>query len=181
MAVQRARKRIDADVGRRPAGRRKRSLDEIARELERLQHGSVGERERISLVHDISVYQEELLVQNEALMEAQAALEQTRDRFIDLYDFAPTPYLTVDARGVVRLCNLTAAAWFGRSKTALEGLPLIGLIVGPQRTRFADFMQRWRHGESALEEEEFGVRTAEGTRRAHILCRCLEKGGYPRQ
>src|SRR5438045_4576279 len=41
------------------------------------------------LVHDLQVHQIELEVQNRELQEAQAELEGSRNRYAELYDFAP--------------------------------------------------------------------------------------------
>ena len=104
----------------------RRSAHEIAEELRNLLARGDKDRNRAALLHEVQVYQEELTVQNEALREMQATVEETRDRFIELYDFAPTAYITVDEHGVLRQVNLTAASWLGKSKQALEGMPLLG-------------------------------------------------------
>src|SRR5215470_7734644 len=106
-------------------GMPRRSPREIAEELKRLAQRSDLERDRLSLLHEVHVYQEELTVQNEELVHAQAALEETRDRFIDLYDFAPNGYLTLDANGIVLQMNLTAASQLGKSREAIERMPLL--------------------------------------------------------
>ena len=69
---------------------RRRSGEDIRRDLRRLTETSGGDRDRFELLHEVQVYQEEITVQNEELTRAQAALEEARDLFIDLYDFAPT-------------------------------------------------------------------------------------------
>ena len=79
-------------------------------------------------MHELHVYQEQLTSQNDALQGMQAVLEHTRDRFIELYDFAPNGYVTLDGQGVIREVNLTAAAWLGKSKAQLLGLPLFGFV-----------------------------------------------------
>jgi PAS domain S-box-containing protein len=148
----------------------RRSPREIIEELTRLQETSSGDRDRVSLLHEISVYQEELLVQNEALTRAQTALEETRDRYIELYDFAPNAYLTLDGHGVIRQCNLTAAALIGKSKQALEGLPLLGFVESPSRAAYFAFLRRCRLGTSDV-AAELAIRTDDGLRHVEVLCR----------
>src|SRR5262245_16651287 len=123
---------------------RRRSPKEIIEELTRLQETSSEGRDRLSMLHEISVYQEELLVQNEQLIHTQTALEETRDRFIELYDFAPSAYLTLDGHGIIRQCNLTAASLFGRSKPTLEGLPLLGFVAPQDRIVYQTFLRECR-------------------------------------
>jgi len=77
-----------------------------------------------SLLHELRVHQVELEAQNEALREAQGQLEESRSRYVDLYDFAPIPYVTFDSNGVVLEINLTGAVLFGRERRAVIGKPL---------------------------------------------------------
>ena len=173
---------------RRSGGHRGRTLEQtqvelkrLKDEVERLRRPTGHPRAAASLHHEISVYQEELVIQNEALVTAQASLEETRDRFIDLYDFAPTGYLTLDANGVVRECNLTAAAMIGKSKSALEGCTLVGLVAPDDRTLLMRFLQRCRSGKEEQIESVFLIRTADGPRYMHFLCRIRTDGDGPPQ
>src|SRR6478672_994391 len=100
----------------------KRSARDIADELLRLATGP-DNRDPRGLIDEIHIYQEELIVQNDELIRTRSTLEETRDRFIELYDFAPNGYLTLDQHGVVLQINLTGAALLGRQRQAIEGLP----------------------------------------------------------
>lgn len=159
----------------------KRTPAQIAAELKRLQQANADDRDRLFLLHEVSVYQEELLVQNEALTQAQAALEETRDRFIELYDFAPTGYLTLDDQGVIVQCNLTAAALLGKAKQAIEGFPLLGFIARGDRPRYAAFLRRCRAGSGQDAEVELTMTTSDGPRQVHLFCRERQYGGQPRE
>ena len=153
-------------------------LSRLQGEIDRLRSSASEPRGPASLQHEISVYQEELVIQNESLRGAQAALEETRDRFIELYDFAPNGYLTLDGHGVVRECNLTAAAMMGKSKAALEGVTLLGIVHPDDRSSMLRFLRRCRSGREPQTEAEFLIRTANGPRHVQLLCRgrAVEQG-----
>jgi PAS domain S-box-containing protein len=50
--------------------------------------------------------------------------ESARDRYSDLYDFAPLGYITLDNKGVIQAINLTGARLLGTTRAALIGMPL---------------------------------------------------------
>ena len=89
-----------------------------------------------SLVHELRVHQIELEMQNEELRRAQEELAASRDRYVDLYDFAPVDYLTVGERGAVQQANLTAATLLGVERGKLQGQPFSRFVVAEDQDIF---------------------------------------------
>jgi PAS domain S-box-containing protein len=88
------------------------------------------------LLHELQVHQVELEMQNEALRSAQTELEASRDRYLDLYDFAPVGYLTLNANGMIEQLNLTAAALFGVERKGLLTRRFTSLVIAADQNRW---------------------------------------------
>jgi len=78
-----------------------------------------GERPAEELLYELHVYQIELEMQNEELRRAHAALEESRDSYAHLYEFAPVGYLTLSHEGLITGVNLTAVGLFGTDRQKL--------------------------------------------------------------
>ncbi len=81
-----------------------------------------------SLIHELSVHQIELEMQNDELRRVQVELEKTRDRYSHLYDFAPVGYLTISDAGIILEANLTCASMLGIERRLLIGTPFSRFI-----------------------------------------------------
>ncbi len=82
-----------------------------------------------SLVFELQVHQVELELQNETLCETQAELVASRDRYAELYDFAPVGYFTIDNRGKILEANLTAVKTLQVDRDELIGANLSDFIA----------------------------------------------------
>jgi len=71
------------------------------------------------LLHELQVRQIELEMQNEELLRAHIALEESRDRYLDLFEFAPVGYLTLTAQGLITEANFSAATILGVERKKL--------------------------------------------------------------
>jgi len=94
------------------------------------------------LVSELDFRQNELELQNQRLQEAQRQLEAYRDRYIDLYDFAPLGYVTLDGDGYIQEINLAGAKLLGRELGELVGYPFTDCVVLTDRATFLEHIQK---------------------------------------
>jgi PAS domain S-box-containing protein len=85
------------------------------------------------LFHELRVHQIELEMQNEELRRSQAELDTERARYFDLYDLAPSGYLTLSEKGLIQQTNLTAATMLGMSRNYLLKKPMSQFIFPEDR------------------------------------------------
>jgi PAS domain S-box-containing protein len=100
---------------------------------------SVDETRR--LVHEFEVHQIELEMQNAELGQIRNELETVLEKYIELYDFAPVGYITLDREGVIRAANFTVAGFLGKERASLLGLRLELLVAVHNRLYFSEFLR----------------------------------------
>lgn len=96
----------------------------------------LSERDARRLIHELHVHQIELELQNEELRQAQTALETSRSWYIDLYEFAPVGYFTLNKEAMIIEANLTGAAMLGVSRSQLINGRFESQIALEDRDRF---------------------------------------------
>ena len=88
------------------------------------------------LLHDLQVHQIELEMQNEELRGAQLALEESRDRYVDLYEFAPVGYFTLTGGAHIAEVNLTGATLLREERRKLLQRSFTRFVARPDGDRF---------------------------------------------
>jgi PAS domain S-box-containing protein len=71
------------------------------------------------LIHELEVHQIELETQAKELMRSQLALEESRDKYLSLYEFAPLGYLTLTDTALIEEVNLFGATLLGTDRKKL--------------------------------------------------------------
>jgi PAS domain S-box-containing protein len=102
------------------------------------------------LLQELRVHQVELELQNEELRRSRAALEVARDRYLELYDFAPVGYLTLDAGGRIRDVNLAGASLLGVDRAELPSRPFDRFVAPQDHASWAAHLALVRESETAL-------------------------------
>ncbi|MFH0736236.1 MAG: PAS domain-containing protein [bacterium] len=92
------------------------------------------------LVHLLQIHQIELEHQNQELRIAQAELEVSRNKYVNLFDFAPIPYFTLNKDGIIKEVNLSASAMLGLERRKIIGKSFKSFILQSERERFNFFM-----------------------------------------
>jgi len=116
--------------------------DVVAKIVETIRLDNTAEKTLHLALQELHVHQIELEQQNLALHEAQHALEESRDRYATLYDFAPVGYVSLSSRGEIQYINLTGAALLGQERGRLIGSPLANRLVSGGSRELFDFLRR---------------------------------------
>lgn len=88
---------------------------------------------------------EDLRQQSESLAEASRALEEERQRYQELFDFAPDGYLITDLDGTIREANRSASQLLEVDTMALVGKPLAVFVEKEQKNVFRSRLGRLRN------------------------------------
>jgi PAS domain S-box-containing protein len=94
------------------------------------------------LMHELQVHQIELEMQNRELRATQQLLEESRDRYADLYDFAPVGYATFDDSSSIQEINLAGAALLGVERSHLLGQDFTSFVVEHDKGKFRNHLQQ---------------------------------------
>jgi PAS domain S-box-containing protein len=97
-------------------------------------------------VEELRVAAEELRQQNEELLAMRQALEAERQRYRDLFEFAPDGYLVTDADGTIQEANQAAALLLDVRQDFLMGKPLVVFVAGEAHRGFNAYMARLHDG-----------------------------------
>jgi PAS domain-containing protein len=130
----------------------------------------------LALLHELQVYQVELDLQDEELRRSRADLEITLGRQVQLYDFAPAGYFTVDRSTVLQELNLTAASMLGADRDGLPGRSLESFLAPQSARAFHAMLTRVSDG-AATATAELELLARRGAPRRVHACASRDPGG----
>ncbi|MBZ0191162.1 MAG: response regulator [Candidatus Kuenenia stuttgartiensis] len=111
---------------------------------------NLSEAEVRKLAHELQIHQIELEMQAEELRKSQTLLEESRQKYLNLYDLAPVGYFTLDEKGFIHEVNFAGAFMLGAERHSLINKPLSKYIVREDADLF--YLHRKRVSETGNKE-----------------------------
>lgn len=94
--------------------------EELLKEKPLKDDSAISSAETKRLIYELQVHQIELEMQNDQLVKANRESEIAREKFAELYDFAPTGYFTLSREGEILEINLCASLMIGKERLYLK-------------------------------------------------------------
>lgn len=88
------------------------------------------------LLNELLIHKVELEVQLEELKRSNVAMEEARDRYLDLFESSPVGYLTITRTGLVSQLNQTAAGLLGVDRLQISNCRFWNLVAPKDRDRW---------------------------------------------
>jgi PAS domain-containing protein len=140
----------------------RKKAEEALKDKRPLLDSSRTENELLKAVHELEVFQIELLMQNEELKSAREKCEIIAQKYTSLYDFAPVSYLTLSREGIILDLNLIGSKLLGNHRSFLKKDNFARFISESERSTFNYFLAKTFESK-AKEEIEIEVRRCDGT------------------
>jgi PAS domain S-box-containing protein len=151
------------------------SRAELAQALESVESTPLAPDYLKHLLRELQRHQLELELQNRDLREAQQQLEESRARYVDLYDFAPMACMSLDSRACIRELNLTGASLLGRERSQLLGQPFVPFVDPPDLSRFLQHVRQCVLGKQV--NLELGLRVGQQRFEVRLHSAPFDSGG----
>lgn len=88
-------------------------------------------------------------MKNEEFRKAQLLIEESRQKYLDLFDFAPVGYFTISEKGLILDANLTGAAMLGTERSLLIKEPISKFIVSEDQDSYYLYRRNVYDGKEA--------------------------------
>ena len=101
---------------------------------------AVSESDVLKLIHELEVHQIELELQNEELVLAKSKAQQAAEKYIELFDFAPTGYFTLNREGKIIELNFSGARMLNKPRFELKGSYFKSFLLDDSKPIFNRFL-----------------------------------------
>ncbi|HEY8097626.1 MAG TPA: EAL domain-containing protein [Methylobacter sp.] len=123
------------------------------------------------LLYELRVHEIELEMQNEELHRTRAALEESHNRYLNLYEFAPVGYFSLTPESEIIETNLTAAALLGVERDQLVNRHFTSWVAPEDCDRWYLLIKSVLQNEG--ERKNFELRLKRGDSYFHGRLDCL--------
>jgi PAS domain S-box-containing protein len=95
-----------------------------------------------TVLEELSIAVEELQVQHEELINTNQELEWERQRYQELFEFAPDAYLVTDTKGIIKAINQVGETLFQISRNSAIGKPLAIFVEPKDHRKFYTYLSQ---------------------------------------
>lgn len=114
--------------------------EELLENKNEIEYSDLSILETHRLIHELDVHQIELEMQNEELKKVKALQASAVEKYTDLYDFAPTGYLTLAKDSTIKELNFCASKLIGKDRHNLTNTQFIQYIEDNSKINFNAFL-----------------------------------------
>lgn len=101
------------------------------------------EADVLKLIHELEVHQIELEMQNQELQLAkEREAELATEKYIELYDFAPSGYFTLNKEGKIIDLNLTGTKMLGKERSYIKNSRFVFFVTSDAKPIFNLFLEK---------------------------------------
>ncbi len=98
--------------------------------------------DNLKLIYELEVHQIELDIQNHELLNSREDAVKARDEYLELYDFAPTAYITLSANCLIKRLNIKATKMLDKNRSDLVNQNFNMYVLPEQRIAFVEYFDR---------------------------------------
>ncbi len=128
----------------------------------------IAEEKLQTNIEEMQVIQEQLYTSNESLKVTQGLMAKEREKYLYLFDFAPSIYITTDLDGVILEANKAARDLLRGRNPRLEGMSLADFIDPADRSTLTRSLARLQNLENISEWETSLLLPHDQTRQVSI-------------
>jgi PAS domain S-box-containing protein len=124
------------------AAEKEKNIKELRKQAEKKSGGKIVKLSGLSvkntsrLIQELRVHQIEMEMQNDELRKVQKELEDSRNKYFSLFDFAPVGYFTLNQKNLIEEVNLTAAEMLRIERSGLKRQKFTQYIVPDYQDAF---------------------------------------------
>jgi len=120
---------------------RKKALEVLKKKIIKTEL-PLSEADVQKLIHELEVHQIELELQNEELVQSKIReAELAKEKYLELYDFAPSGYFTLSREGKIVDLNLSAAEMLGKERSLVRNQLFSHFVSTESKSVFNQFLE----------------------------------------
>ncbi len=94
------------------------------------------------LIHELAIHKIELEIQQDELLQSRGELEESLERYIELYDFSPLGYMTLARDSTILEVNLKAAKMLGVDRPLLKADHFVRFVAAEESSVFNAMLEK---------------------------------------